>query len=66
MAIMQRMPRPSPKVQMLAEGLARGIDAFADKVPLTWLEALTAIEWARYRITESIIENPDGNRKDMA
>lgn len=46
---------PPDKVKALAQHLAREVDAYLRKVPLSYSELLQGLEWLRYRVTESLI-----------
>jgi hypothetical protein len=55
--IMQPPRKPQPQIIRLAEQLGQVVDQWQRDVgPLSWMDILQALEWMRFRITETLIE----------
>lgn len=58
---------PNVKVKYFAKVMGDCVDVYIAKVPMSYLEVLQGLEWLRYCLTESIINNgPDGPKKGEA
>ena len=55
--IMQPPRKPPPHIVRLAEALGEVVDAWSREYgQLSWMDILQALEWMRFRITETLIE----------